>query len=280
MSVIEQCEHPGSEEREVERLVEAVYAEYGFDFRHYARASLTRRLHKQRRDEGLRTLSELRGRVIGDPAYMARLRLSLSISATAMFRDPGFYRALRLKVLPLLRTYPSARIWVAGCSSGEEVYSLAILLREERLLGRVRVYATDMNTVVLERARAGIYPLDRMRAYTEAYQRTRPKATFSTYYHADDRYAVMDHRLRENVVFAQHDLAVDGPFNEFQLILCRNVMIYFNSVLQERVVGLFLRSLCRLGVLGLGRQESLRFNPHHGSYEAWDAVNKIYRRVR
>lgn len=280
MSGLEPYENPGSEEREVERLVDAVYAKYGFDFRHYARASLTRRLHKQRRDEGLRTLSELQGRVIGDPAHMARLRLSLSISATAMFRNPDFFRALRLKVLPLLRTYPSARIWVAGCSSGEEVYSLAILLREEGLLGRVRIYATDMNTVVLQRARAGVYPLDRMRAYTEDYQRTRPKATFSTYYHADDRHAVMDHRLREHVVFAQHDLAVDGPFNEFQLILCRNVMIYFNSVLQERVAGLFLRSLCPLGVLGLGRQESLRFNPHYGSYEAWDAVNKIYRRVR
>lgn len=279
MSELDGDETPGSEEREVQRLVDAVYAQYGFDFRNYARASLTRRLHKHRSDEGLRTLSELRERVVGDAARMERLRSSLSINATAMFRDPDFYLTLRLHVLPVLRTYPTARIWVAGCSSGEEVYSLAILLREEGLHRRVRIYATDMNAVMLERARAGIYRLDRMRAYTEGYQRTRPKSTFSTYYHADHRHAVMDGRLREHVVFAQHDLAVDGPFNEFQLILCRNVMIYFDPVLQARVASLLRTSLCRLGVLGLGRQESLRFNPHFSSFEVLDAVNKIYRRA-
>ena len=278
MSGPEPCEN-GSEELEVERLVNAVYTRYGFDFRHYARASLTRRLHKQRRDEGVLSLRELHARVVGDAACMERLRVTLSISVTSMFRDPAFYVALRADVLPLLRTYPSARIWVAGCCSGEEVYSLAILLREEGLSDRVRIYATDMNDTVLERARAGTYPLDRMRAYTENYQRTRPKAAFSDYYHADHRHAMMDQSLLEHVVFAQHDLAVDGPFNEFQLILCRNVMIYFDHVLQERVVGLFRSSLCLLGMLGLGRQESLNFNPHRQSFEVLDACNKIYRRV-
>jgi chemotaxis protein methyltransferase CheR len=264
----------------VNLLLEAVYQQYGFDFRHYARASLKRRLHKQMRDEGLPTLSALTERVLHDERCVERLLLTLSITVTSMFRDPQFYLALRNDVLPLLRTYPSVRVWIAGCSSGEEVYSVAILLEEEGLYERSRIYATDMNDKVLARARAGQYPLERMRTYTENYQRTAPKASFSEYYQAGDRYAVLVSRLREHVVFSQHDLATDGPFNEFQLILCRNVMIYFDQELQARVVGLFLKSLRMFGVLGLGKQESLKFNEQHESFELLDDQSRLYRRIR
>jgi chemotaxis protein methyltransferase CheR len=267
------------EDIEVDLLLEAIYRRYGFDFREYAPASLRRRLWRRAHAEGLTTLSALQERVLREPACMERLLLDLSINVTAMFRDPSFYVAFREKVVPLLHTYPFTRIWVAGCSTGEEVYSLAIVLAEEGLFDRARIYATDINEAVLERARTGVFPLDKMQEYTQNYIRSGGTRAFSEYYSAAYDGARFDRRLVENVVFAQHNLASDQAFNEFHVILCRNVMIYFDRSLQERVVGLFHESLVTLGVLALGRKETLRFSGYVERYEELDPVEKIYRKV-
>ncbi len=211
---------------------------------------------------------------------MERLLLDLSINVTAMFRDPGFFLSLRERVVPLLRTYPFARIWVAGCSTGEEVYSLAILLAEEELAERVRIYATDINEAVLEQARLGVFPLDKMREYTQNYIRAGGKTAFSEYYVARYDGAQFTRSLVENVVFAQHNLATDAAFNEFHVIVCRNVMIYFDKPLQEHVHRLFHESLVTFGVLALGQKETIRFSPHESSYEVLDEHEKLYRKAR
>jgi chemotaxis protein methyltransferase CheR len=260
-------------------LVESIYRRYGFDFRHYARASLKRRILRQVKDERLATISGLQERVLHDQACMQRLLSTLSINVTSMFRDAAFYRTLRENVVPVLRTYPDVRVWVAGCSTGEEVYSIAILLKEEGVYEKSHIYATDMNAVVLERAKAAIYPLGRMRDYTEGYLKSGGATSFSDYYQASHGHAVLDAKLRENVTFSQHNLATDASFNEFHLILCRNVMIYFDKGLQARVVSLFRDSLCMFGVLGVGKQESLRFSEHAASFEGFDAGAKLYRRI-
>ncbi len=247
------------EEIEVALLLEAIYRRYGFDFREYAPASLRRRLWRRVIAEGLQTLSALQERVLHDPACMERLLLDLSINVTSMFRDPTFYAAFREKAVPLLRTYPFTRIWIAGCSTGEEVYSLAILLGEEGLYDKTRIYATDINEAVLEQARAGVFPIERMRDYTQNYIAAGGARAFSDYYTAKYDGAVFKRSLAENVVFAQHNLATDSAFNEFHLILCRNVMIYFAKPLQDHVHTLFYESLAHLGVLALGQNESIRF---------------------
>jgi chemotaxis protein methyltransferase CheR len=196
-----------------------------------------------------------------------------------MFRDPGFYRAFRQKVIPLLQTYPFTRIWHAGCSTGEEVYSLAILLYEEGLYDKCRIYATDLSEAVLQTAKQGLFPLGAMKEYTENYQKAEGKAAFSEYYTARYDHALFRPALRENIVFAPHNLVTDGSFNEFNVILCRNVMIYFNRALQDQVHGLFYKSLGRLGVLALGRKESLRFTPEEPHYQVLDEVERLYRKV-
>jgi chemotaxis protein methyltransferase CheR len=267
------------EEIEVALLLEAIYRRYGFDFREYAPASLRRRLWRRANAEGLRTLSALQDRVLHDPACMERLLLDLSINVTSMFRDPSFYVALREKVVPLLQTYPFTRVWVAGCSTGEEVYSLAIVLDEEDLLERTRIYATDINEQVLQRAREGVVGLERMRTYTQNYVHGGGKRAFSEYYLASYDGAQIDTRLLENVVFAQHNLVSDGSFNEFHLIVCRNVMIYFDRTLQDRVLGLFDESLVKFGVLGLGQKETLRYSRFAHRYEELDPSEKLFRKV-
>ena len=267
------------EEIEVALLLEAVYRRYGFDFREYAPASLKRRLWRRAHAEGVTTITALQERVLHDASCMERLLLDLSINVTAMFRDPSFYASFRERVVPLLRTYPFTRIWIAGCSSGEEVYSLAILLEEEELLGRSRIYATDINQTVLDRARLGVFALEKMQEYTQNYLQAGGTRAFSEYYLASYDGAVFDKRLVENVVFAQHNLVSDRTFNEFHVIVCRNVLIYFDRSLQERVLSLFDDSLVTYGVLGLGRKESLRFSSLAGGYEELDAVEKIYRKV-
>jgi chemotaxis protein methyltransferase CheR len=270
----------GSLERvEIDLLLEGVYRRYGFDFREYAPASLKRRLWRRIHAEALHSVSGLQEKVLHDPACMERLLLDLSINVTSMFRDPSFYVAFRQKVAPLLRTYPFTRIWVAGCSTGEEVYSLAILLEEEELYERTRIYATDINQAVIDRARAGVFPLDKMRAYTENYLRAGGKHAFSEYYVAAYEGAQFAPSLVENVVFAQHNLVSDRSFNEFNVIVCRNVMIYFDRSLQDRVHRLFHESLAPLGVLALGRKESIAFSPHAEAFEELDAQEKVYRRV-
>src|SRR3954453_85464 len=268
------------EDIEIELLLEGVYRRYGFDFREYAPASLRRRVWRRAHAEGVPTLSALQDRLLHDPACMERLLLDLSINVTAMFRDPTFYVAFRERVVPQLRTYPFTRIWVAGCSTGEEVYSLAIILQEEGLYDRSRIYATDINEAVLARARAGVFPLERMQEYTDNYIRAGGSRSFSEYYLAKYEGALFERTLTANVVWAPHNLAQDRLFNTFNVILCRNVMIYFDRPLQNRVHQLFHDSLERFGILALGHKESIRFTGFEHSYEELDAYEKLYRRVR
>lgn len=271
---------PARERLEVELLLEAIYRQYGFDFRSYAYASVRRRIWKRIRAEGLATISGLQERVLHDVQVMERLLLDLSVNVTSMFRDPDFYRIFRGEVVPRLRTYPFIRLWHAGCSTGEEVLSMAILLEEEGLYQRARIYATDMNEVVLQRARTGILPLDRMQEYTENYIRAGGTRAFSEYYTARYDGALFAPSLFANVVFSQHNLATDRSFSEFNVILCRNVLIYFDRSLQARVHGLFYESLAMFGVLGLGSKETLRFSEFEPCYEPVSRTEKLYRKVR
>ena len=269
-----------TEALELQLLLEGVYRQYGFDFREYAPASLKRRVWRRVLAEQTGTITGLLARVLHDADVMERLLLDLSINVTSMFRDPTFYGAFREKVVPVLRTYPFTRIWVAGCSTGEEVYSLSILLHEEGLYDRTRIYATDINETVLERARDGVFPLEKMQEYTENYIRAGGKRSFSEYYLAKYEGALFDRTLTENVVWAPHNLVQDRSFNTFNAILCRNVMIYFDRALQTRVHQLFYDSLEHLGILALGHKESIRFTGLEQAYEELDGVEKLYRKVR
>ncbi len=265
---------------EVDTLLEAVFRYYGFDFREYARPSLRRRLWRRADLEGATTISGLQERLLHDRSCMERLLLDLSINVTAMFRDPTFFLAFRRSVVPLLRTYPFIRIWNAGCSTGEETYSLAILLAEEGLLGRTRIYATDINEAVLVRAKEGVFPLDQMRAYTENYLAAGGTRAFSEYYTAAYEGARFDRSLTDGVVFSRHNLASDRSFNEFHAIICRNVMIYFDSPLQDKVHDLFHESLVHLGLLALGQKESINFTSHADDYKVVDQADRIFRKIR
>ena len=270
---------PELERLELELLLEAIHRRYGFDFREYAPASLKRRVWRRIRAEGLDSVSGLQEAVLHEPVVMERLLLDLSINVTSMFRDPTFYAAFRAQVVPLLRTWPFLRLWNAGCSTGEETYSLAILLREEELYDRSRIYATDINEAVLEQARAGVFPLEKMQEYTQHYLRAGGTSAFSEYYLAAYDRAQFQRSLVDNVVFAQHNLASDRSFNEFHAIVCRNVMIYFDRSLQDRVHELFYESLAMFGVLALGHKESIRFTRFADRYEELDAGERIYRKV-
>ena len=271
---------PDLERIEIELLLEGIFRHYGFDFRSYAYASIRRRLWKRIEAEGLGTVSALQAQILHQPQMMEKLLLDLSINVTAMFRDPGFYRVFRERVVPLLRTYPYIRIWHAGCATGEEVYSMAILLQEEGLYERSRIYATDINEVVLARAKEGIFPLDRMQEYTENYIAAGGKRAFSDYYTARYGGALFGDFLKKNVVFSLHNLVTDRSFAEFNVILCRNVLIYFDKSLQSRVHGLFYDSLATFGILVLGSKESLRFSPYEDQYEQINGPEKIFRKVR
>jgi chemotaxis protein methyltransferase CheR len=264
---------------EIKLLTEGIFYHYGFDFRDYSLPSLKRRVWKRVYAEGLNTVSGLQEKVLHDAACMERLLLDLSINTTAMFRDPTFYLAFRRKVVPLLRTYPFVRIWHAGCSTGEEVYSMAILLQEEGLYDRCRIYATDINETVLQRAKEGIFPIATMQENTSNYITAGGTGTFSEYYTARYDYALFRPSLRENVVFAQHNLVTDASFNHFNVIFCRNVLIYFNNTLQDRVQKLFLQSMEMFGILGLGRKESIRYSAVADCYDEIDAEERLYRRI-
>ncbi len=260
-------------------LLEAIHRRYAIDFRDYALSSLRRRVAKAQSDEGAASIPELQERVLRDTAAMARVLRTLTIHVTAMFRDPSFYLAFREQAVPRLRTYPYLRFWVAGCSTGEEVYSLAILLEEEGLYERSRIYATDVSDDVLTRAASGILPLSQMQEYTRNYQRAGGTAAFADYYATDNDHAALRASLRRNVVFAAHNLVCDTSFNEFHAIFCRNVMIYFSRPLQERVHGLLYDSLLNFGYLGLGRSESIRFTRHEIHYETVGTQEKLFRKV-
>lgn len=268
-----------TEDVEIELLLEGLFRVHGFDFRDYSRASIKRRILELMRAETAATVSALQDKVLHDSACLDRFLLGLSVHATAMFRDPSFYSTFRKEVVPLLKTYPTVQIWIAGCSTGEEVYSLAILLREEGVYERCRIYATDISQTVLRKARDGIFPLAAMRDYTSNYHRAGGGHEFSDYYTAQYDNAIFSSSLRNNVVFSEHNLATDGSFNEFQVILCRNVMIYFNKDLQARVHKLLYESLSMFGVFGLGNKESLRFTPRADSYQHLNLNDKLYRKV-
>jgi chemotaxis protein methyltransferase CheR len=270
---------PDVEGLEVDLLLEAVYRQYGYDFREYARSSIKRRLRRRAREEGVGTLSGLQELVLHDRACLDRLLRDLSINVTSMFRDPRFFQAFRTRLVPLLRTYPFIRIWNAGCSTGEEAYSLAILLEEEGLYDRTRIYATDIDPTALERAQAGQFSTDRMRDYAGNYQRAGATRTFSDYCAVEGGVVRLSPALRDNIVFAEHNLASDAPFQDFHVITCRNVMIYFGHALQHRVHDLLYGSLERFGVLALGQKETIRFTRHEDRYEPLDEVHRLYRKV-
>jgi len=267
------------EEIEIQLFLEGIYRHYGWDFRDYALSSLKRRIRACLQEEKVKTISGLQDKILHDPSGMERFLNAVSISVTGMFRDPGFFLALRKKVIPLFKELPFARIWDTGCGTGEEVYSLAITLHEENLNDRVRIYATDMNEEVLKKDQEGIFPLERMKEYTENYLRAGGTKDFSAYYSAKYENAIFRPAVKKEVVWSQHNLVTDASFNEFQLILCRNVMIYFNKALQERVHKLLYESLAPGGFLGLGSKESLKFTPCESCYEVVDGREEIYRRI-
>lgn len=263
---------------ELQLLIDAIYLKYHYDFRGYARASLKRRLRTAMGRFGCDTLSRLQDKVLHEPATFPVLLGYLTVQVSEMFRDPAYFQALRTRVVPLLRTYPSLRVWVAGCSTGEEVYSLAILLREEGLLARTLIYATDINAQALEQAEAGVYNVDRIAGFSDNYRKAGGRASLSEYYTAAYGRAVFDKSLRENMVFSDHSLATDSVFAEVQLVSCRNVLIYFDRVLQDRAVGLFRDALVRRGFLGIGSKESLRFSQHTEAFDELVRNERIYQR--
>lgn len=267
-----------SMEIELKLLMEAIYLKYSYDFRDYAGASQKRRVLHALRQLHCESISELQAKILHDADMFMELLQLLTIPTTEMFRDPAFFLALREHVIPFLKTYPSLKIWIAGCSTGEELYSMAILLREEGLLERSIIYATDINPASLDKAKKGIFSLDRVRSYTENYQAAGGKYAFSDYYMAAYDGALFDRTLCENVSFADHSLATDTVFSETQLVCCRNVMIYFNHALQERALGLFHESLGHRGFLGLGSKESIDFSGYAKAFEPLVKAQRIYRK--
>jgi len=270
---------PSAGEIELRLLMEAIYLRYSYDFRDYTGASQKRRVTYALGQLGLVSVAELQDRVLRDPAVFAQLLQFLTIPVSEMFRDPAYFLALRRQVLPVLETYPSIKIWIAGCSTGEEAYSMAIMLREEGLLQRAQIYATDINPVSLEKARQGIFPLEAVRGYTTNYQRSGGQRSFSDYYTAAYDAARFDPSLCADVIFADHSLATDSVFAETQLVSCRNVLIYFNRTLQDRALGLFHESLCHRGFLGLGSKESIDFSAYAGRFGTLARDERIYRKA-
>lgn len=267
-----------TEELEIYLLLEAIYRKYGYDFRNYAQASLKRRIRNALNKTDIQYISELIPNIIHDKNLFHEVLTEFSVPVTEMFRDPIFYQAFRFRVIPYLKTYPFIKIWHAGCATGEEVYSLAILLKEEGLYDRSTIFATDFNENALETAKEGIYRLDNVRYYTGNYQKAGGKQAFSDYYYAGDYDSViMNNALKKNITFANHNLASDGVFGEMHVILCRNVMIYFDKILQNRVLNLFYKSLVRQGFLCLGTKESLHFSTVENEFEELEPDYRIYR---
>jgi chemotaxis protein methyltransferase CheR len=267
------------EDIEIRLLLEALYVRYHYDFRNYAMASVKRRLRQAREQLGFPTISALQDRVLHDETMLPRLLGYLTVQVSEMFRDPSYFRAIRETVVPHLKTYPSLKIWIAGCSGGEELYSFVILFREEGLEERTIFYATDINQDALRTAEAGVYGLDRLQLFTENHRKSGGKSSLSDYYSTGYGRATFDRSLRERVVFSDHSLVTDAVFGEMHLISCRNVMIYFDRPLQDRAIGLFKDSLSRKGFLGLGAKESLRFSDHAGAFNEFVREEKIYQRI-
>ena len=265
------------ERLEIELLFEALYRQYGYDFRNYSYESARRRVLHRTQLDNLNSISELQHRVLHDETAADTLVQDLSINVTEMFRDPLFYSALRKQVLPLLAEHEHIKVWHAGCASGEEAYSMAIMLTEMGLYGQSQLYATDFNNTALDKAKSGVFPIKMMRDYTRNYQEAGGRQQFSDYYHARYDGAVMDSALKKNLVFAHHNLTTDTSFGEMQIIVCRNVLIYFNRELQERVLQLFADSLCKGGFLCLGSHETLQLSSLAKRFETVSANRRIYR---
>ena len=269
-----------NERLEIRLLLEAIYLRYGFDFRDYSGAHTKRRLENRLQLSGMASYGEMQHRLIHDEGFFNELLLDLSINVTEMFRDPWFYRTVRENVVPHLKTYPFIRSWHAGCSAGQEVYSMCIVLAEEEMKERTQIYATDFNELILDKARAGIYPIELVRNYTANYHQAGGKKSFSDYYSARYDHAIINQELKERVLFSSHNLVTDGVFGEMHIIFCRNVLIYFNKNLQNRVLRLFCDTLCPGGFLCLGSKESLRFTEVAGDFECIAEKEKIYRKKR
>lgn len=267
------------EEIQIALLVDAIYKRYGYDFRNYAPASLKRRIHSFAGASKYETISAMIPPLLYDESFGARLIYALSVTVSEMFRDPEFFRFLREQIIPYLKTYPFVRIWHAGCSTGEEVYSLAIVLQEEGFYDRTTIFATDFNDLALDKAREGIYPLEKMKAYTSNYQRAGGTGSFTQYYRSGYDAAIVDATLKKNITFANHNLVTDSVFSEVHLILCRNVLIYFDKTLQDRVLGLFRDSLTHGGVLALGSKESIRFAEVADVFKVLSNKWKIFRKT-
>lgn len=267
------------EDIEIRLLLDALYHRYHYDFRNYAMSSIRRRLRQARTDLNCATISALQERVLHDPDVMPRMLRYLTVQVSEMFRDPSYFLAIREKVVPHLRTYPSLKVWIAGCSTGEELYSLVILFREEGLEDRTLFYATDINPEALAQAEAGVYHLERVRQFTENHRLAGGKTSLSDYYQTGYNRCVLDKSLRRKVVFSDHSLVTDQVFGEMQFVSCRNVMIYFDRALQDRAVGLFKDALPRNGFLGLGAKETLRFSDHAEAFREFVSGEKIYQRT-
>lgn len=265
---------------EVKLFIEAVFLKYKYDFRKYSLASVKRRLSSALITHKIPTISALQEKILYEPEFFTAILQYMTISTTEMFRDPLYFKAFREKVIPYLKSYSSIKIWVAGCSSGEEAYSFAIIFKEEGLYEKVMIYATDINPLILEKAKAGIYHVEDMKKNTTNYQLSGGKAAFSDYYETAYNNAAISPELKKNIIFADHSLATDSVFSEMQFISCRNVLIYFDKELQNRAFGLFHDSLSMKGFLGIGLKESMRFSQYETAFEPWANNERIYRKLK
>lgn len=267
-----------SEDIEVKLFIEGMYLKHGYDFRDYSKAHMKRRIKNKLLMSNLESISEMQHRMLTDEEFFKSLLPAFSINVTEMYRDPEFFAYVRKEIIPLLKTYPKIKIWHAGCSTGEEVYSMAIMLQEEGLYERCQIYATDFNEGILEKAKEGIYPLEVVKDYTSNYIRSGGKNDFADYYTAKYDAVIMNQSLKKNVIFARHNVVTDQVFGEMNMIICRNVLIYFNNELQNRVVKLFKESLCKGGILCLGSKETLNSTEAQDDFQIYEAKQKIYRK--
>jgi chemotaxis protein methyltransferase CheR len=265
-------------DHQIVELHQFLYDHYGYDFREYTRASQKRRLMHFLEQKQLESVSEIKGKVLSDKNFLEKLINCLTISTTEFFRDPPFYKVFKENVIPILKTYAFIKLWHAGCSTGEEVFSMAILLKEENILDRALIYATDINPVAIEKAKKGIVPIASVKRATKSYFESAATDTLHHYWNVHHDFATLDHSIMKHIVFSEHNLATDQVFGEMQMIVCRNVLIYFNRILQEKVLELFAQSLCRSGFLGLGAKESLSFFRIERDFEVVSKPERIYRK--
>lgn len=263
---------------EIELFIQAMYLRYGYDFRNYSRAHMKRRINHRLGKEGFGSISKMQHEVIRNPEFFSRIITDFSINVTEMFRDPDFFKYIRDEVIELLRSYPKINIWHAGCSSGQEVYSMAILLKEEGLLDRTTLYATDFNDKILDVAKEGIFPIEVIKEYTKNYIQSGGVQEFSDYYTAKYDSVIMKSELKKNIVFANHNLVTDSDFANMHMIICRNVLIYFDRKLQNRVLTMFTDSLQAGGILALGSKESLQYATDYGKYKVWNESFRVFQK--